>query len=96
MLVLVIYDVNTVLAGGQKRLRQVAKVCEDYGVRVQNSSFECQVDAAKARKLEAQLTDLINPDIDSLRLYYLGNNYKGKVVHIGAKPVIDVTEPLVF
>ncbi len=95
MLVLVTYDVDTTTLAGQKRLRKVAKACEDYGQRVQNSVFECLVDAARARALKARLANLINPERDSLRFYYLGNNWRGKVEHIGAKPAIDLEGPLI-
>lgn len=96
MLVLVTYDVSTKTPSGQKRLRQVAKACEAKGVRVQNSVFECIVDAAEYRKLQYDLEAIIDPESDSLRFYVLGNHYKNKVVHIGAKESIDVTEPLIF
>lgn len=95
MLVLVTYDVDTTTLAGQKRLRKVAKVCENYGQRVQRSVFECLVDAAQARILKARLTELINPEKDSLRFYYLGNNWRGKVEHIGARPAVDLEGPLI-
>ncbi|HEX2938661.1 MAG TPA: CRISPR-associated endonuclease Cas2 [Ruminiclostridium sp.] len=90
MLVLITYDVNTETAAGRKRLRQVAKQCVNYGQRVQNSVFECVMDAAKCREVQHKLEQIINKDKDSLRFYYLGNNYKDKVEHIGAKPSFDV------
>ncbi len=96
MLVLITYDVNTETAEGRKRLRKVAKECVNYGQRVQNSVFECNLDAAKCRQVKAILEDLIDKKKDSLRFYYLGNNYKNKVEHIGVKPGFDVTEPLIF
>lgn len=96
MLVLVTYDVSTKTAEGRKRLRHVAKACEDRGVRVQNSVFECIVDATEYKKMQYQLEGLIDPARDSLRFYILGNNYDNKVIHIGAKEAIDVTEPLIF
>ena len=74
MLVLITYDVNTTDAGGKKRLRKVAKKCVNFGQRVQNSVFECILDAAQARLLRHQLEELIDPEKDSLRFYYLGNN----------------------
>lgn len=86
MLVLVTYDVNTEDAGGKRRLRRVAKACTNYGQRVQNSVFECVVDAAQSRELEAKLQSLIDSERDSLRLYYLGNHYETKVRHFGAHP----------
>lgn len=96
MLVLIMYDVNTETAAGKSRLRKVAKQCVNYGQRVQNSVFECNLDAAKCRQVKAILLDLIDKEKDSLRFYYLGDRYKNKVEHIGAKPGFDVTEPLLF
>ena len=96
MLVLITYDVNTETAAGKTRLRKVAKQCVNYGQRVQNSVFECNLDAAKCRQVKAILEDLIDKEKDSLRFYYLGNNYKNKVEHIGAKPGFDVTETLIL
>ena len=95
MLVLITYDVNTETAAGKKRLRRVAKECVNYGQRVQNSVFECSLDAAKCREVKAILEKLIDKETDSLRFYYLGNNYKSKVEHIGAKPGFDVNDPLI-
>ena len=83
MLVLVTYDVNTETAAGRKRLRKVAKVCVDHGQRVQNSVFECLLDAAQYAVFKAKLTSMIDPEHDSLRFYQLGNHYKNKVEHIG-------------
>lgn len=86
MLILVTYDVNTETAAGRKRLRKVAKECVNHGQRVQNSVFECLLDAAQYAILKAALTDLIDPEVDSLRFYRLGNNYKAKVEHVGVHP----------
>lgn len=96
MLILVTYDVNTETAAGRKRLRKVAKQCVNYGQRVQNSVFECQVDSVKFRQMKAILEDLIDTEKDSLRFYNLGDKYKNKVEHIGAKPGFDVTDTLIF
>ncbi|MCH5200178.1 MAG: CRISPR-associated endonuclease Cas2 [Oscillospiraceae bacterium] len=96
MLVLITYDVNTETPAGKKRLRRVAKQCVNFGQRVQNSVFECNMDAAKCREVKAILEKIIDKEQDSLRFYYLGNNYKSKVEHIGAKPSFDVTEPLII
>ena len=96
MLVLITYDVNTETAEGRARLRKIAKQCVNYGQRVQNSVFECNMDAAKCRQVKAILEDIMDKEKDSLRFYYLGDRYKNKVEHIGAKPGFDVTEPLVF
>ncbi len=86
MLVLVTYDVNTETAAGRKRLRKVAKICVNHGQRVQNSVFECLLDAAQYVTFKAELTALIDPETDSLRFYRLGNQYKTKVEHIGRAP----------
>ena len=95
MLVLITYDVNTETSAGKKRLRKVAKVCVNYGQRVQNSVFECVMDAALCCTVKNRLEKIIDPQKDSLRFYYLGDHYKTKVEHIGAKPSFDVTEPLI-
>lgn len=96
MLILITYDVNTQTASGRKRLQKVAKQCVNYGQRVQNSVFECQLDSVKYREVREKLENLIDKDTDSLRFYNLGDKYKSKVEHIGAKPGFDVTEPLIF
>ncbi len=86
MLVLVTYDVSTETAAGRRRLRKVAKACVNYGQRVQNSVFECMLDAAQYAVFKSRLVSLIDPAHDSLRFYQLGNNYKNKVEHIGISP----------
>ncbi len=96
MLILVTYDVNTQDTNGRKRLRKVAKQCTNYGVRVQNSVFECVVDAAQLRMLKKVLYDEIDINKDSLRIYNLGNRTKSNVEHIGAKSAIDVEAELIF
>ena len=85
MLVLITYDVNTEDAAGRRRLRQIDKQCVNYGQRVQNSVFECLLDAAQCRALQAKLCSLMDPVRDSLRFYYLGNQYEKKIEHFGAK-----------
>jgi CRISPR-associated protein Cas2 len=90
MLVLVSYDVKTSDPGGNKRLRRVAKICTNNGQRVQFSVFECLVDPARWTKLRQQLIDEIDPEVDSLRFYFMGANWKHKVEHIGAKKAIDM------
>ena len=85
MLVLITYDVNTEDSMGRKRLRQIAKQCVNYGQRVQNSVFECLLDAAQCRMLQARLCKIMDPEKDSLRFYYLGNRYENKIEHFGAK-----------
>lgn len=96
LLVLVTYDVSTSSEAGQKRLRKVAKVCQNYGQRVQNSVFECVVDAAQFEMMKNELKKLIDETNDSLRFYRLGNNYKTKVEHVGAKESLDIEAPLIF
>ncbi|WP_243290906.1 CRISPR-associated endonuclease Cas2 [Bacillus sp. FJAT-47783] len=96
MLVLITYDVSTVSSAGQKRLRKVAKVCQNYGQRVQNSVFECIVDATQFVSLKIELADIIDEGQDSLRFYRLGDNYKTKVEHIGVKESVDLEGPLIF
>ena len=96
MLVLITYDVNTETAAGKKRLRKVAKQCVNYGRRVQNSVFECILDQAQCVLLKSILTDLIDQEKDSLRFYYLGNNYKTKVEHIGIDHGIAADETLIL
>ncbi len=96
MLVLVTYDVNTLEEGGRKRLRQVAKACEDWGQRVQFSVFEIEVDPAQWAKLKALLEAIIKPAHDSLRYYYMGANWSHRVEHVGAKPAADLGGTLIF
>lgn len=96
MLVLISYDVNTEDAAGRRRLRKIAKQCQNYGQRVQNSVFECALDAAQLRALEANLLATMDQEKDSLRFYNLGNNYSGKVRHFGIKPSYDPAEPLIL
>lgn len=96
MLVLVTYDVSTTTDAGRKRLRKVSKACQSYGQRVQNSVFECVIDAAKFTSLKFELTSIIDENEDSLRIYQLGNNYKNKVEHIGVKESLDLEGPLIF
>jgi len=93
VLVLISYDVS-IEEKGAKRLRRVAKACQNYGQRVQYSVFECVVDPAQWTVLRQRLIDEINPEIDSLRFYFLGSNWKRRVEHVGAKKSIDFDEPL--
>lgn len=89
MLVVITYDVNTETAAGRKRLRQIAKQCVNYGQRVQNSVFECLLDAAQCRALQAKLVQLMDQEADSLRFYYLGNRYENRIEHFGCKAGYD-------
>ena len=96
MLVLITYDVNTETAAGKTRLRKVAKQCVNYGRRVQNSVFECILDSAQCVQLKALLTDIIDENKDSLRFYYLGNNYKTTVEHVGVERGAAVDDVLIL
>ncbi|MCX5698018.1 MAG: CRISPR-associated endonuclease Cas2 [Candidatus Omnitrophica bacterium] len=96
MLVLVSYDVATVDAAGKRRLRRVAKACQDYGQRVQFSVFECIVDPAQWVVLKQELLRIIDEKQDSLRFYFLGANWKNRVEHVGAKEVADLEGPLIL
>ncbi len=89
MLVVITYDVNTEDAEGKRRLRKVAKQCVNFGQRVQNSVFECLVDAGQCRQLQAKLCEIIDYRKDSLRFYYLGNRYQSKIEHFGAKSTYE-------
>lgn len=95
MLVLVTYDVSTTSDAGKRRLSRVAKACLDFGQRVQNSVFECDVDPTRWAELKHRLMELYEPEEDSLRFYYLGSNWKRRVEHHGAKPSIDLQGPLI-
>jgi len=93
--VLVSYDVSTMEKAGQRRLRRVAKTCKNFGQRVQLSVFECIVDPAQCTRLRQRLVDIIDPETDSLRFYYLGSNWRHRVEHVGAKETIDQEGPLI-
>ena len=96
MMTLVSYDVSTVDAAGRKRLRKVAKECVNYGQRVQNSVFEVDVDYGTFLKLKDRLMKIIDEEQDSLRFYYLGNNWQRRVEHIGAKETYDPEGSLIL
>ncbi len=96
MLILITYDVSTMDDAGKRRLRQVAKCCQDYGLRVQNSVFECVLDASEFQLVRHRLETLINPKEDSLRFYNLGNRSAARVTHIGAKAVVGMENPLIL
>lgn len=95
MMILITYDINTETPAGQKRLRKVAKACQNYGQRVQNSVFECLLDNAQLTQLKQRLMELIDVEKDSLRFYQLGDKWAGRVEHVGAKASIDLTGALV-
>ena len=96
MIILITYDVNTQDSAGRRRLRQIAKQCVNYGQRVQNSVFECSLDAAQYRLLQAKLCKIIDVQKDSLRFYNLGNNYKNRIEHFGCKTSYDPKEPMII
>lgn len=95
MMMLVTYDVNTETPAGRRRLRRVAKACENYGQRVQNSVFECLLEPAQWINLRDRLIQEADLELDSLRFYSLGSNWKRRVEHVGAKPTYDPEGPLV-
>lgn len=96
MLVVITYDVNTETAAGVRRLRKVAKQCVNYGQRVQNSVFECIVDAGQYRMIKGILEDIIDKDTDSLNFYVLGNNYKTKIERVGVSHEYTMDDTLIF
>lgn len=96
MLVLVTYDINITSVSGQKRLRRVAKRCENFGIRVQCSVFECVVDGTQYEKLKHDLLKIIDHESDSLRLYNLGDRYSTKIEHFGVKKTIQVEDTLIL
>ncbi len=96
MMLVVTYDVDTATADGTKRLRQVAKICERFGVRVQNSVFEVLVDSAQLTQLKASLANTIDKELDSVRFYRLGNSYQGKIDTMGKKPIVEAGGELIF
>lgn len=96
MMVLVSYDVSTQDLAGRRRLRRVARACEDWGQRVQHSVFECLVDPAQWVDLRARLVSEADTAQDSLRFYFLGAEWKRRVEHVGAKPGYDPEGPLIF
>lgn len=96
MYILITYDINVTTNKGQSRLRKVAKICVNYGQRVQNSVFECKVTEAELLKIKKQLEDVIDKETDSLRFYRLGENYDKKVQHIGAKQTYKFDDPMIL
>jgi len=96
MLMLITYDVATNDTAGRRRLRRVARLCQDHGQRVQYSVFECQIDPAQWTVLRTRLIEEIDEDEDSLRFYRLGSNWRPRIEHVGTKPTYDPDGPLVF
>lgn len=93
---LITYDVNTSTKAGRRRLRKVAKTCEDYGQRVQLSVFSCRVTRSQREALEACLVDLIDPETDSLHIYLLPGGRDECVRTYGRDPYQDFDDPLVI
>ena len=95
MQVLVTYDISTTTEGGKRRLRRAAKACLDYGQRVQNSVFECKIDTARFVQLRAKILGIVDLESDSVRFYFLGNEWNGRVEHHGTKPSLDMDGPMI-
>jgi CRISPR-associated protein Cas2 len=95
VMVLVSYDVSTTSPEGRRRLRRVAKICEDYGQRVQNSVFQCEVDPTQWAQLRLRLLKELHEGEDSFRFYFLGANWKRRAEHHGIKSVLDLDGPLI-
>ena len=96
MMVLITYDVNTISETGQKRLRRVAKVCQDYGQRVQNSVFECRLTESQYVLLKNKIENIINHELDSIRFYLLGKNWNHRIEHIGKQDLINLDGELII
>ena len=96
MLVLITYDVNTEDEAGKRRLRRVAKQCLNYGIRVQNSVFECNVDGAQCRLLKGKLQEIMDEEKDSIRIYYLNDRQKQKIECMGVRKGISMQDTLIF
>ena len=96
MMLVVTYDVNTETPEGARRLRAVAKLCERYGMRVQNSVFEVLVDGAQLAVLKESLLQAIDPKQDSVRFYRLGNNYQNRIEKIGCTPIVEAGKELIL
>lgn len=96
MLVLITYDVNTETSAGKSRLRRIAKQCVNYGQRVQNSVFECLLDPAQCRILQEKLCSIMDKELDSLRFYYLGNQYETKIEHFGKNAGYNPKDALII
>lgn len=96
MLVLITYDVNTVTAAGRKRLSKAAKICTNYGQRVQNSVFECLLDNTQLTVVRDKLRKVIDEKTDSLRIYNLGNSYNNRIEHYGVKEAYDPQDTMIL
>ena len=96
MLVVVSYDVSTKTLSGKKRLRKVAETCLDFGIRVQNSVFECNVDPAQWEELKNELLSIYKKEEDSLRFYYLGSNWQRRLEHFGKETKLNIDDLLII
>ena len=96
MMVLVSYDVSTTTPAGVRRLHKIAKICVDYGIRVQNSVFECQVEPQQWEVFKSKVFKVFNPEQDSLRFYFMGKNWKKRIEHYGAGPENDPEATLII
>ena len=96
MMILVTYDIKTDTSDGQYRLRKISEICKDYGQRVQNSVFECTIEPTQSIELKNKLTNIMNEDVDSIRIYNLGSNWNNRVEHLGAKKPYNPEGPLII
>lgn len=96
MFILITYDINTTTPDGKRRLRLVAKICQNYGQRVQNSVFECKVDEGQFRLIKHKLSETINHEKDSLRFYRLGKNYEKTIEQMGSNKSYNIESPLIL
>ena len=96
MMVLITYDVDTTHEDGARRLRRVAKACMNYGLRVQNSVFECVLDEAHFVRLKGELGAIIDKDKDSVRCYFLGNNWERRIEQLGVQEAMNAESTLII
>lgn len=96
MLVLITYDVDTISETGQKRLRKVAKLCQNYGQRVQNSVFECRLSEAQFVVLKNKLENSMDHDLDNIRFYFLGNNWNNRIESLGKNCSVNLDGELII
>lgn len=96
MYILLTYDVETKNPAGQKRLRNVAKCCKNFGQRVQSSVFECELSGSELVNLKYQLKSIIDEKTDSIRIYHLGKNYHAKIETLGVETAIDLNGNLII
>lgn len=96
MLLILTYDVETATASGAKRLRNVAKLCQKYGIRVQNSVFEIEASAAQLVELKSKLESIIDLEQDSVRIYRMGNSWQNKIEVLGKAPIIQAGSEIIL